>query len=657
MMNTKDTTPTARISRRRFLIGAAVAVVSIVLAACAPPDQLAQPTAAPATSAPATKQPTDAPNISAFPVTLAHKFGEVTIPAEPQRVIALGFSEVDPILALGVVPVAVRDWFGDQPNGVWEWSRPALGDVQPEVLKMPFGELNFEKLAALQPDLIVATHSGIAEKEYAQLAQIAPTLAQSGDVPDFGMSWQDQTRVIGQALGRERVAQGLVAKVETQIAAAAQAHPEFAQTSLSWFSPAGDASYWAVGPNTPPMKFLAALGFQYPEALREAVGEQDSLKLSAERMDLLSKDVLILYASTQTEMDAMRAEPIIENLPAVKAGHALYFVGNDPVFGALSFSTVASLPYAVEKLTPQLAAAMSNAGTQATSPSTRALQVTGTANEYRLVKDALGEKQIPLEPKCIVAAGSGYLDHLLAIGVTPCGAAHGPGGSGFPEHLADQLKDVAYVGGTLEINLESVTALKPDLILAMHPAHTEGDFKTLLDPITTTVYLTEPWADWRAAMREIAMILGKGDIAEQRLAEFEDKLASGKGTLSGKLAGQKVMFLRIFPEKLRIYGVGSPTGDILYRGLGLMPATLTPSSEHSTEISLEKLPEIDADHIFLLDQTKDQMTALTASPLWQKLAAVQNNQIYPVDVKIWVQGEGVFAYDVLIDDVLKALGE
>ncbi len=64
----------------------------------------------PATAA---RQTDSAESTPAFPVTIEHKFGSVTIPAEPQRVIALGYSEVDPILALGVKPIAVREWFGE----------------------------------------------------------------------------------------------------------------------------------------------------------------------------------------------------------------------------------------------------------------------------------------------------------------------------------------------------------------------------------------------------------------------------------------------------------------------------------------------------------------------------------------------------------------
>jgi iron complex transport system substrate-binding protein len=283
------------------------------------------------------------------------------------------------------------------------------------------------------------------------------------------------------------------------------------------------------------------------------------------------------------------------------------------------------------------------------------LQVLETTSEYRLVKHARGETKVPLNPGCIVVAGSGYLDHLLSIGVKPCGAAHGPGGSGFPEYLADQLQDVSYVGGTLEVNLEAVAAKNPDLIIAMHPAHSEGDFKTLFDPIAPTVYLNEPWADWRKALGEIGVILGKESAAQAALAKFDAQLAAGRERLRGALGSEKVAFLRVLPSELRVYGTGSPTGNILYQGLGLAPSALTPLDENATSISLELIPRLDADHIFLLDQTEDAMAGVKASPLWQALPAVQKGQIYPVDVKIWVQGEGMLAYSMLIEDVLQAL--
>lgn len=81
----------------------------------------------------------------------------------------------------------MRYWFGDEPYGVFPWAKDRLGSAEPEVLDMPFGELDFEKMAALKPDLISAVYAGITEEEYQTLSQIAPTVAQSGDYIDFGM--------------------------------------------------------------------------------------------------------------------------------------------------------------------------------------------------------------------------------------------------------------------------------------------------------------------------------------------------------------------------------------------------------------------------------------------------------------------------------------
>ncbi|HEY8417160.1 MAG TPA: iron-siderophore ABC transporter substrate-binding protein [Limnochordales bacterium] len=295
-----------------------------------------------------------------FPVTLQHKFGTTTIAEEPERVLTLGYSEQDPVLALGVIPVAVREWFGDQPYAVWPWAQDELGDGRPQVLEMPFGELDLEAIAALRPDLIVATHSGITEEEYRRLSQIAPTLAQPGEYPDFGVPWQEQTRLIGRALGREERAEALVAEVEAAIAAARRAHPEFEGATVAWASPAsGAGQYWVVGPNTPPMRFLFSLGFRMPEELAAMVGQRDSAQISGEQLRMLDVDVLIFRAPSQDVRDAFERDPLYRQLDVATEGRTIFFVGpDDPLYGALSFSTVLSLPYALEHLVPKLAAAV-----------------------------------------------------------------------------------------------------------------------------------------------------------------------------------------------------------------------------------------------------------------------------------------------------------
>jgi len=61
---------------------------------------------------------------AAFPVTVPHRFGSTTIPAEPKRVVSLGYTDRDAILALGVVPVAIREFTGEKPSATWRRGSP-----------------------------------------------------------------------------------------------------------------------------------------------------------------------------------------------------------------------------------------------------------------------------------------------------------------------------------------------------------------------------------------------------------------------------------------------------------------------------------------------------------------------------------------------------
>src|ERR1035441_2663982 len=94
------------------------------------------------------------------PVTITHVFGETTIPEPPKRVVSAGFTGQDDLLALRVVPVAVTNWFGDQPFGVWPWAMSKLGNAKPVVLNLDNG-IQVQKIAGLKPDLIVATDAGL----------------------------------------------------------------------------------------------------------------------------------------------------------------------------------------------------------------------------------------------------------------------------------------------------------------------------------------------------------------------------------------------------------------------------------------------------------------------------------------------------------------
>ena len=304
--------------------------------------------------APALSQEDDSP----FPVTIEHKFGSTTIDAEPQRVVSIGYNEQDPLLALGIVPVAARYWFGDESSAVFPWALEAADGSEPEVLNMPFGNLNYEAILALEPDLISAVYTGITPEEYDILAQIAPTLAQVDDFVDFGMPWQETTILIGQAVGKAAEAEELVAEVEATRADLLEEHPQFEGATVAVaYNFGGTLGFYTAQDGRG--RFFTDLGFVVPDELNELAGDQFFYALSEERVDLLDQDLLVFVSlqfydgGSEAAIEAITADPLLSQLDVFQAGR-VYFVA-DEYDAALNFGTVLSLKFVLENMVPEIA--------------------------------------------------------------------------------------------------------------------------------------------------------------------------------------------------------------------------------------------------------------------------------------------------------------
>ncbi len=128
----------SRWSRRAFGGAAAVAALAL-LAACGGSDA-ATPTEASSAVAGAAAD--------AFPVSIENKYGTTEITKAPERVVVVGLTEQDALLALGVVPVATTKWFAENPGEIFSWAKDKLGSSPvPETLTDTDG-IQFEKIAA-----------------------------------------------------------------------------------------------------------------------------------------------------------------------------------------------------------------------------------------------------------------------------------------------------------------------------------------------------------------------------------------------------------------------------------------------------------------------------------------------------------------------------
>ncbi|MDY7106422.1 MAG: iron-siderophore ABC transporter substrate-binding protein, partial [Actinomycetota bacterium] len=317
-----------------------------------PDDEGAAPDETTTTSVAEGDDAGDEGEAAAFPVEIEHKYGTTTIEAEPTRVVSVGYNDQDDLLALGVIPVGIRDWYGEQPYAVWPWAQDELGDAEPEVLSN--AELNFEAIAALDPDLIIGVSSGMTEEDYALLDAIAPTVPQSGDYVDYGMPWQERALMIGRAVGLEAEAQALVDEVEGEFAAAREAHPEFDGATAAVAFVYNDLP-GVYGSEDIRSRVMTDLGFVIPEEYDELAGDQFYVSISEEQTDLLDTDVLV-WVGDAASLDLAQSLALRDNLTAVAEGREV-FVG-EPLGGAFSFASPLSLSYFLEQMVPKLAAAV-----------------------------------------------------------------------------------------------------------------------------------------------------------------------------------------------------------------------------------------------------------------------------------------------------------
>jgi len=277
-------------------------------------------------------------------VTVTHAFGETRIPAPPTRVVSAGFTEQDDLLAVGVVPIAVTEWFGGEPFGVWPWARPKLGAAQPAVLSLDNG-IQLDAIAALRPDLIVATNAGLDADTYAKLSEIAPTVAQSG-LAAFFEPWTQQATTVGQAVFKSDEMAGLVSGVEDAFKTKATDNPGFAGKTAMLLRGTLDRESAHTTPPGWRTDFLTQMGFTVPDVPEFVPREQMAAVLRG-------ADVLIWTTESDAEQAALLADPVIATLPADRQ----VFTGRE-LAGAIAFASPLSYPFVADALPPLLTRAL-----------------------------------------------------------------------------------------------------------------------------------------------------------------------------------------------------------------------------------------------------------------------------------------------------------
>ena len=299
--------------------------------------------------------PGEAGRSSAGGVTITHAFGDTTVPAPPTRVVSAGLTDQDDLLSVGVVPVAVTTWFGDQPFGVWPWAQPKLGSATPAVLNLDNG-IQIDQIAMLKPDLIVAVNAGLDADTYQKLSEIAPTIAQSGD-DAFFEPWRQQAAAIGAAVFKKAEMATLVEAVDAKFAAVAQANPTFKDRTavlLDGYFTGDTITATVAGWRT---EFLTAMGLTVPDAVKGfASGDHAMIARGDLPRTLGRADVLIWCTGSDAEQAALLADPAVAELTASSPRRNVFTTAE--LSAAIAYASPLSYPLVADQLPPLLRQAL-----------------------------------------------------------------------------------------------------------------------------------------------------------------------------------------------------------------------------------------------------------------------------------------------------------
>jgi len=307
-----------------------------------------------------TPEAASAVDADAFPVTIEHVYGETTIEEEPTRVATLGWSDHDAVLSLGVIPIgSTKLTWGGNDAGSSDWFDAELADLDGDqpVRYSDADGAPIEEIAELQPDLILATNSAITEKEFAKLSKIAPTVAYP-DAP-WVTSWQDTLEMVGQALGRNTLADEVEADTEAALEAAREEYPQLQGTSFvfGYLTTADLSTVGIYGRDDNRVRLLEELGLVSAPIVDEVVASGEFYdSLSAERADEVDADVLLTYAETADDLQAFTDDNLVGQIPALAAGHA-YAEQDKHVGLAITNPTPLSIPFLIAQYLPHVAEA------------------------------------------------------------------------------------------------------------------------------------------------------------------------------------------------------------------------------------------------------------------------------------------------------------
>lgn len=275
-----------------------------------------------------------------------------------------------------------------------------------------------------------------------------------------------------------------------------------------------------------------------------------------------------------------------------------------------------------------------------------------------------GTTTLKAPAKKVVALEWTYAEDLLALGVSPAGVAdvegYGQWVTAGPRFGAD-VKDV----GTRQApSLETVKALKPDLIITSK-VRSEANYEQLNEIAPTLMfdpYSTESeYEEMRATLKAIGTAVGKPEAADAALKDLDAKIEAARRKLAaGKRNGVEVTVARGYTTDgaavVEVLTDSTIPGGLLPR-LGLRNAWKGEADAYGmSKVDVEGLKPVEKSSFVYVAAKNDDVFAasLPKNALWRNLDFAKGRRVHALDPGTWFFG-GPFSTGQVADEIAGAL--
>ncbi len=308
-------------------------------------------------------------------------------------------------------------------------------------------------------------------------------------------------------------------------------------------------------------------------------------------------------------------------------------------------------------LSLSIAACSSSSNKQASSVE-GSVQDTGT----RVIQDYFGEVTIPQHPQNVLVLSSIYAEYLIEIGVPPQMVTFVPEVEPAYREPYFEKNHVQMIGTEqYQYNYEQLLSLAPDLIIGIGVGMEPKTYEEL-SKIAPTVALNAD-SEMATAMPKLAALFDKQQTSTEVLAAFDAKAKQARETIQQAIGNKTVLILRVESQRYRVMGPkAANSSTFFYRTLGLhSPEAIKDSTTWFSPISLEALPEMNPDYIFVEDRVlkdhdnSESLKKLKENKVWAGLTAVKNDHVFSLKTSDFVHGVGPVGSVLLMNDVVQKL--